>query len=151
VNGNGAVRNASQLDLDTLTLSPRGAVDVVIQPYLDSVERDGEISVVCLDGQPSHAVWKKPALGEFRIHEHRGGTAEPIPLRRDHADLARRVLARLPMVPAIARVDLLSHEDRAYVVELELVEPYLWLELAPGSADRLADSLVHRALATGGI
>jgi glutathione synthase/RimK-type ligase-like ATP-grasp enzyme len=147
VGGNGAVRNASQLDLDALTLAPRGAVDVVVQPYVDSVERDGEISVVCLDGRPSHAVRKKPAVGEFRIHEHRGGTAERVPLRPDHAEVAYRTLARLPMPPAIARVDLLEHDGRAFVIELELVEPYLWLELAPEAADRLADSLVGRAIA----
>jgi glutathione synthase/RimK-type ligase-like ATP-grasp enzyme len=147
VGGNGAVRDASQLDLDALTLAPRGAVDVVVQPYLDSVERDGEISVVCIDGEPTHAVRKKPAVGEFRIHEHRGGTAERIRLRRDHAEVAARTLARLPVVPAIARVDMLHHEGRALVGELELVEPYLWLEMAPWAAERLADSLAGRALA----
>ena len=153
VGGNGAVRHASQLDLDALTLAPApgAAVDVIVQPYLDNIERDGEISIVCLDGRPTHAVWKKPAVGEFRIHEHRGGTAERVPLRPDHAELACRTLARLPMPPAIARVDLLPHEDRAYVMELELVEPYLWLELAPEAADRLADGLVRRAVAAGGI
>ena len=145
VGGNGAVRGATQHDLDALTLAPRGAVDVVVQPYLDRVERDGETSIVCLDGQPTHAVRKKPAVGEFRIHEHRGGTAELIPLQPDLADLASRILDRLPLQPAIARVDLLPYEDRAYVMELELVEPYLWLELAPAAAYRLADSLVRRA------
>jgi glutathione synthase/RimK-type ligase-like ATP-grasp enzyme len=147
VGGDGAVRNASQLDLDALTLAPRGAVDVVVQPYLDSIERDGEISVVCIDGEPSHAVRKKPAVGEFRIHEHRGGTAELVPLRADHVEVARRVLSRLPLQPTIARVDLLQAGDRVLVGELELVEPYLWLELAPDAAARLADSLVGQARA----
>jgi glutathione synthase/RimK-type ligase-like ATP-grasp enzyme len=151
VGGNGAVCGATQRDLDALTLTPRGAIDVVVQPYLDSVERDGEISIVCLDGQPSHAVRKKPAVGEFRIHEHRGGTVELVPLRPDHAALASRILDRLPLQPAIARVDLVPYGDRAYVMELELVEPYLWLELAPEAADRLADSLVRRAFAARGI
>jgi glutathione synthase/RimK-type ligase-like ATP-grasp enzyme len=150
VGGNGAVRGASQRDLDALTLADRGAVDVVVQPYLDSVERDGEISIVCLEGRPSHAVRKKPAVGEFRIHEHRGGTAELVPLQPDHADLASRILDRLPLTPAIARVDLLEHEERAYVMELELVEPYLWLELAPAAANRLAEGLVRRANQAGG-
>jgi glutathione synthase/RimK-type ligase-like ATP-grasp enzyme len=153
VGGNGAVRGASQRDLDALTLAPApGApVDVIVQPYLDSVERDGEISIVCLEGRPSHAVRKKPAVGEFRIHEHRGGAVELVPLQPDYADLASRILERLPLTPAIARVDLVAYEGRAYVMELELVEPYLWLELAPEAADRLADSLLRRALGDGGI
>jgi glutathione synthase/RimK-type ligase-like ATP-grasp enzyme len=145
VGGNGAVRGASQPDLDALTLADRGAVDVVVQPYLDSVERDGEISIVWLEGRPSHAVRKKPAVGEFRIHEGVSTAAELVPLRPDHADLASRILGRLPLNPAVARVDLLEQGERSYVMELELVEPYLWLELAPEAADRLADGLVQRA------
>ena len=97
---------------------------------------------------PTHAVRKKPAVGEFRIHEHLGGTAERIALRQDHADVAGRMLSRLPMVPTIARVDLLEGPERPLVGEIELVEPYLWLELAPEAGARLADSLVDRAMAT---
>lgn len=148
VDGNGAVRAAAQEDLDALTLAPAGAVDAVVQPYVDSVERDGEVSVVCIDGTPTHAVRKKPAVGEFRVHEHRGGTAELAPLRPDHAEVARRTLSRLPLPPVFARVDLLDGGDRPLVSELELVEPYLWLELAPEAAACLADRLVERARAT---
>jgi glutathione synthase/RimK-type ligase-like ATP-grasp enzyme len=146
--GHGVVRGATQRDLDALTLEAPQPIDVVVQPYLRSVEDEGEVSVVCIDGQPTHAVCKKPAVGEFRIHEHLGGTAERIPLRQDQADVARRMLSRLPMPPTIARVDLLEGPDGPLVGEIELVEPYLWLELAPEAGARLADSLVDRARAT---
>lgn len=145
--GIGVVRGATQRDLDALTLEAARPIDVIVQPYLDSVEDEGEVSVVCIDGQPTHAVCKKPAVGEFRIHEHLGGTAERIPLRQEHADVARRMLGRLPTVPTIARVDLLQGADRPLVGEIELVEPYLWLELAPEAGARLADSLLDRARA----
>ena len=46
VGGNGVVRHATQADLDALTLAEEGAVDAVVQPYLASVERVGEVSVV---------------------------------------------------------------------------------------------------------
>ena len=52
VGGNGVVRHATQDDLDALTLASEGAVDAVVQPYLASVEQAGEVSVVCIDGQP---------------------------------------------------------------------------------------------------
>ncbi|HEY8523980.1 MAG TPA: hypothetical protein VIL48_03385 [Acidimicrobiales bacterium] len=145
VDGDGAVRHAVQEDLDALTLDPAGPVDAVVQPYIEAVEREGEVSVVCFDGEPSHAVRKKPAMGEFRVQEHRGGTAEAVRLHPDHVDVARRVLARLPMVPAYARIDLLPDGDRLLVGELELVEPYLYLELAPDAGPRFADTLVERA------
>lgn len=145
VGGDLAVRHAGQEDLDALTLAPDRPVDVVVQPYLDSVEHEGEVSVVCIDGEPSHAVLKKPAVGEFRIHEHYGGTASLIPLDPGAAEVTRRTLGRLPTVPPIARIDLLQHGGRSLVVELELIEPYLWLELVPEAAGRLADALMARA------
>jgi hypothetical protein len=44
-----------------------------------------------------------------------------------------------------ARVDLLFDGEGPRVVELELVEPYLYLEMAPEAAERLAGQVVRRA------
>ena len=44
-----------------------------------------------------------------------------------------------------ARVDLVGPEDAPLLIELELVEPELFLDLAPGSADRFAAALLARA------
>ncbi|HET6952750.1 MAG TPA: hypothetical protein VFI47_20380 [Acidimicrobiales bacterium] len=145
--GVGAVRDATQADLDRLTLggsAPRDGVDVVVQPYVADVEHRGETSVVCIGGEPTHAVHKLPAEGEFRIHEHWGGRSEPVDLSPDDVAVARAALATLPSVPVYGRVDLLYERGRPRVVELELVEPYLWLELAPEVADRLAGRLLAR-------
>jgi glutathione synthase/RimK-type ligase-like ATP-grasp enzyme len=147
VGGNGAVRHASQADLDALTLADEGA-DAVVQPYLAAVERSGEASVVCIEGEPTHAVRKRPASGEFRIHAHRGGTTEPVPVTEELADIARRTLATLPARPAYARVDMIHDGATWRVVELELVEPYLYLEHAPRVAGLLADGLLARVGAT---
>jgi hypothetical protein len=53
-------------------------------------------------------------------------------------------LATLRSVPAYARVDLLDGDDGPKVAEVELVEPYLWFEVEPEAADRLAGLLVAR-------
>jgi glutathione synthase/RimK-type ligase-like ATP-grasp enzyme len=145
VGGTGAVRVRDQRDLDMLTLAPGGGVDVIVQPYLAGVERWGETSVVFIGGEPTHAVRKRAAEGEFRIHEHWGGTDEPITPADDEIDVGRATLATLRTVPAYARVDLIRDEQqRPRVVELELVEPYLWFEIAPHAADRLASLLMAR-------
>jgi len=144
--GVGAVRAAAQADLDALTLAPVGAVDAVVQPYLDDIEHRGEVSVVCIGGEPTHAVRKLPAPGEFRIHEHWGGTVEHVDPHPDDLAVARAALGTLRTTPAYARVDLLHDGTRPRVVELELVEPYLWLEMAPHAADLLADELVRRVV-----
>ncbi|MGH9111636.1 MAG: ATP-grasp domain-containing protein [Acidimicrobiales bacterium] len=145
VGGIGAVRAATQADLERLTLAPSGAVDAIVQPYLASVEDYGEVSVVCIEGEPSHAVHKLPAAGEFRIHDHWGGTAEPVELAAADVAVARAALGTLHSTPAYARVDLIHDGERPRVIELELIEPYLWFELAPHAAGRLADTVLRRA------
>lgn len=141
VGGQGAVRRATQEDLDRLTLGPE-PVDAIVQPYLPDVERRGEVSVVLVGGRPTHAVLKRPAEGEFRIHEEWGGTAELVEAGPEELEVAAAALATLPTTPAYARVDLLYDAGRPRVVEVELVEPYLWFELAPAAADALAAELV---------
>ena len=145
VGGYGAVVATTQDDLDKMTLAPGAGVDAIVQPYLGEVERQGETSIVCIGGEPTHAVRKVPAEGEFRIHEHWGGTAASVRPGADELAVARGVLATLRSVPVYARVDLVSDGERPRVVELELVEPYLWFEHAPGAAERLAGMLVARA------
>jgi glutathione synthase/RimK-type ligase-like ATP-grasp enzyme len=151
VGGFGAVRHATQDDLDALTLAEEGAADAVIQPYVSSIERSGELSVICIDGDPTHAIRKVPAVGEFRIHDHWGGTTEPIALTRRLAEVATRALARLPAPAAYARVDLLEVGGDLVVSELELVEPQLGLSQAPEAAERFADCLVARANSHSGL
>ncbi len=145
VGGFGAVRATGQADLDKLTLDPTSGVDAIVQPYLGEVERRGEVSVVVIGGEPTHAVRKVPAEGEFRIHDHWGGTVTPVEPGRGELALTRDTLATLPRTPAFARLDLLHDGERWRVVELEMVEPYLWFEVEPPAADRLAGVLLATA------
>ncbi len=145
VGGFGTVQATTQHDLDALTLAPGTGVDAIVQPYLGEIERRGETSIVCIGGEPTHAVRKLPAEGEFRIHDHWGGSAAPVEATAAEVAVARATLATLPTLPLYARVDLLFDGERHRVVELELVEPYLWFEYAPPAAERLAGMLVARA------
>ena len=143
--GVGAVREAGQADLDALTLATTDPVDAVVQPYLWDVEHRGEISVISIGRVMTHAVQKLPAAGEFRIHDHFGGTAELVEPEPAVVELAHSTLDTLRSTPLYSRVDVLFDRDGPRVVELELVEPYLYLEMAPEAAERLAGEIVHRA------
>ncbi len=145
VGGVGAVREAGQADLDALTLAATDPVDAVVQPYLWDVEHRGEISVISIGRVMTHAVQKLPAAGEFRIHDHWGGTAELVEPEPAVVELAHSTLDTLRSTPLYSRVDVLFDRDGPRVVELELVEPYLYLEMAPEAAERLAGEIVHRA------
>lgn len=120
--------------------------DVLVQPYLRSIETDGELSVIVVDGTATHAVRKTPGDGEFRIHEHRGGGTVPAELDAETRALAEWVVESTGVDLVLARVDLIADELGAWqVVEVEATEPHLYLEDAPSAAAALADALIARS------
>ncbi len=126
----------------------------ILQPYLDAVDGEGETGVVFLGGAYSHAIRKGPMLRPGAAPPDRAVWEEDIrprdPAPADRA-LAERVLAwvvgRFGAAPLYARVDLLPAPGGPLVLEVELVEPSLFLATAPGSAGRLADLIAAEARA----
>ena len=59
-------------------------------------------------------------------------------------DEAARSLAALPERPLYARVDGVVRETKFLLMELELIEPNLFLEFGTGAADRMASAIVSR-------
>ena len=125
---------------------------VLIQPYCHRVDSEAEIEVVFIDGEISHCMRKGPLLsldrpieeGPWREEDMAAGAAEP-----DMVALARRVhdlaAARFGFSPLYARVDAVRDDGgRPVLMELELVEPSLFLQYQQGSAARLADALARR-------
>jgi glutathione synthase/RimK-type ligase-like ATP-grasp enzyme len=141
----------ARVDADDLAAGQRhldgllAAGDVMVQPYLPSVETHGELSVVVVDGEVSHAVRKLPATGDFRIQEEYGGRNVPVDLDRDTRDLATWLVDAAGTELLLARVDLLEDEVGALqLAELEATEPDLYLDVAPDAADRVVDAILRR-------
>ncbi len=121
---------------------------VMIQPYLDGVDRHGETALVYFAGRFSHAI-RKAAILVAGLHMVDGlYAAEKITAVRPSAEeraLAERALAAVPggVVPLYARVDVVPGDDGApQVLELELCEPSLFLGHCRNAADRLAAAIV---------
>ncbi len=116
--------------------------EFVVQPFVPTVETEGEWSFIYFGGRYSHAMLKRPKSGDFRAHSIYGGTIElDTPMQEDLAQVDA-IVARLPEGLAYARIDLLRHEDRLAVIELELIEPVLYMKVAPDAAKRLADAVL---------
>jgi hypothetical protein len=130
-------RFASQADLDALTATD----DALVQPYVDAIETKGELSIVCIDGEPSHAVRKVPASGDFRSQEEHGAQITSVEVEGTHRALARTALSTLERVPLYARVDAVDTDSGLQLMELELIEPTLWLRWHPPAADTLAAAI----------
>lgn len=126
------------------------AGDVLVQPYLDTVEHRGELSVVLIDGRVSHAVRKTPVRGEYRIQEQFGGRYLPEEPSAEVVALAEWIAEATGVPLLVARVDLLEDGDGApQLAELEATEPDLYLTVAPGAAERLADAILRAASRAG--
>jgi glutathione synthase/RimK-type ligase-like ATP-grasp enzyme len=116
---------------------------VILQPYLDLVDQQGETALVFLAGRFSHAIRKGPLLRRGSAPVDALFAEEQITPRTPAAEeleVGNRVLAALPFAaPLYARVDLIRSSDgRPCLLELELTEPSLFLTHAPGAAARLA-------------
>ncbi len=127
---------------------------VLVQPYLDAVDTAGETALIYFDGVFSHAIRKGAMLepgARYGIDADALYIEERISARQPSASelaVAERVLeythAALEEPLLYARIDLLPGPDGPVVVELELVEPSLFLGFADGAADRLADAISAR-------
>lgn len=118
--------------LDDETSEPGRLVDgdYLVQPFIDELSDAGEIDLVYLGDQLSHAVRRGPRHAPTSI-----SLAElPVPVRA----VAERVLTAIPDRPVYARIDLVVHRGEPLLMEVELIEPDLFLTLAPHSATRLA-------------
>lgn len=114
--------------------------DAIVQPFAPGVQ-DGETSLVFLGGQLSHAVRKVPRAGDYRVQAHHGGTEQAHEATAEELAVARAALAAAPAQVAYARVDLVDVDGQPTLMELELIEPDLFLRLGPGSLARFADVL----------
>lgn len=125
--------------------------DVLLQPFLPSVQTRGEVSLVYLEGGFSHAVLKRPSAGDWRAQHDFGGSTDAALPREDEIDIATRAMAVARERAGVeeellyARIDLVRDpDDVPRLSELELIEPCLFLGWGEGSAERMAGAVFAR-------
>ncbi len=119
---------------------------MLVQPWLGSVTQEGEYSLILFGGRLSHCVAKRPKAGDFRVQPYHGGTTEQADLPAGALDLAQAALAEAPAPATYARVDLIRGNDGALkVIELELIEPALFLDCAPDAPAKFAAAILEAA------
>lgn len=114
--------------------------DVLVQPYLRSVEGHGERALVWIEGEFTHAVRKTPRFEGQDEH-----VSQAVAIEADEHALGRAALAGMESQLCYARVDVARGADGApSVMELELVEPSLFLRQHPPALARLVDGIRSR-------
>lgn len=125
--------------------------NAMIQPFLPSVQDAGELSVFFFGGARAHAVRKVAAVGDFRVQREYGGAFTLVEPSAAEVAVAHAALAAAPETPFYARVDLVPDAaGRPLLMELELIEPDLYLDLAPDRGANFARALAERLSALGG-
>lgn len=122
--------------------------DVLVQPFVDEVERDGEYSFSFIEGELSHVAIKRAGAGDFRVQTEYGGSVTRVDAPAHLAAQAASALGALPETPLYARVDGVARDGCLLLTELELIEPNLFLGHAPGASDRLAGAIARRVAST---
>ncbi len=121
---------------------------MMIQPYLPSIAAEGEYSLFYFNGMFSHAIIKRPAAGDFRVQDQFGGYEEAVDAPEAAQSLAQSALDATAELTgtatlAYARVDMLRDYDGVFrLMELELIEPSLFLRFAPDGGAAFADALL---------
>jgi len=115
---------------------------MLVQPWLEKITDTGEYSLIYFDGAFSHSVSKVPQPGEFRVQPEYGGIIHRCEPPEGSLKLTEAALAAAPATCTYARVDLVVGNDGALqVIELELIEPALFMAEAPDSGPAFAKAM----------
>jgi len=138
----GALKGKSQDNLVNQHLEEdRTKGDVMIQPFLESVADFGELSLIYFNGVYSHSILKKPQQGDYRVQDAYGGTNAAFEPEIEAQKIGDQVLSYLPDFSLYARVDLVKYQNQWLLMELEAIEPELFLTIAPQASVRLAKAI----------
>lgn len=101
--------------------------DFMLQPFIKEVAEVGEYSYLFFDGKFSHAVLKSPKSGEFRVQHFFGGQIHPIDPTLIELVYIQKIIDQFAADTLYARVDGVLIKGVFHLMELELIEPYLFL------------------------
>ena len=114
----------------------------LFQEFLKDIQIFGEISIILIDGEYTHAVRKIAKKGDFRVQDDHGGTVEVYNPVKEEIEFAKLCVSKCPSQPIYARVDLIyDNKKNISLGELELIEPELWFRNNAKSAKLLAKKI----------
>lgn len=141
VNGEDAFRisrSEPAQDLSDIVARFQGRAHMV-QRFMPCILTEGEFSLFFFNCGFSHAILKTPAASEFRSQEERGARIQAVVPEELLLERGRQVLKTITPAPLYARIDFVRDDEGDFVVmELELIEPSLYLRMHPQAPVRFA-------------
>lgn len=119
--------------------------EFMVQPFVESIVDEGEYSFFYFAGEYSHAIQKVPKAGDFRVQEEHGGFIESVSASSGVSSSIRAaaddVIHKLNKPLLYARVDLVSYDGDHSLMELELIEPSLYLRTSTAAPENFARAI----------
>jgi glutathione synthase/RimK-type ligase-like ATP-grasp enzyme len=115
----------------------------LVQAFMPEIVAAGEWSLIYFDGQFSHALIKRAKEGDFRVQSDHGGTVLKADAPEHICAQALKILKFLPRMPCYARVDGVMRDGGFLLMELELLEPELFLEIEADAAQNFALAILN--------
>lgn len=130
---------------ETIEASELPTGPAMIQPYLSTIETEGETSLLFFGGRFSHAVNKTPVNGDFRIQVQFGGQYRTVTPPEAAMALARQVLDTIEEPLLYARIDMAPDADGQWLLmEAELIEPDFYLKNDPAAGAGFVEAVRER-------
>ncbi|MCB9189593.1 MAG: hypothetical protein H6599_09990 [Flavobacteriales bacterium] len=118
--------------------------DFMVQAFQTQIMTKGEISLILIGGEFTHAVLKRGKPGDFRVQDDFGGSAVPFEPNEKEKLFAKQCYDVLDIKPHYCRVDIIwDNDDQLALSELEMIEPELWMRTNPDAAMKLARSIYN--------
>ena len=114
----------------------------LVQPFMEEVLQ-GELSFMFFNGNFSHSILKVPKTGDFRVQSEHGGTVQKINTDIAHLQAASKYVEKYGKGTLYARVDGIISNGTFVLMELELIEPYLFLSYDEHGFDNYYQGLLQ--------
>jgi glutathione synthase/RimK-type ligase-like ATP-grasp enzyme len=118
--------------------------DFMLQPFIKEVAEVGEYSYLFFNGKFSHAVLKSPKSGEFRVQHFFGGKIHTIDPTLIELVYIQKIIDEFASDTLYARVDGVWIKGDFYLMELELIEPYLFLFTSKEGRENYKNAIKER-------
>ena len=137
------LKRGSFADSKELLMNSLANRQLMVQPFVQAVVDEGEYSVFFFAGEFSHSILKTPKSGDFRVQEEYGGLLKSITPCTELLTAAQKALQTTPEKLLYARIDLVQHENKFKVMEVELIEPSLYFNYHDEAANNFAKALAQ--------
>jgi glutathione synthase/RimK-type ligase-like ATP-grasp enzyme len=118
--------------------------DFMVQPFVPEIADTGEFSYIFFNGKFSHAILKSPKAGEFRVQHFFGGSVHPVSPSNAELQYLQSLVDACAPDTLYARVDGIWRAEQFFLMELELIEPYLFLYTDPLAESKYLNAIRSR-------